>query len=111
MDSTASGPAGRRAHALRAQAQHARAVARDLVALADAAETRLAPVEARMGPGVWAGEAARVAGDGVTLARADLAMAASQLREVAHDLRVTAATLEWRASDLLTGEALTAVTP
>ena len=92
---------GARAAALRAEAEHVREVAHDLEELADQAEGRLASVQARMGPQVWAGQAAQVAMHATATARADLVAAASQLREVAHDLRVGAATMDWRAGDLL----------
>jgi hypothetical protein len=95
-----------RVASLRDEAANAREAATALEVLADETETRLVPVQARMGRRVWTGEAAETARAGMSAARQDLLAAASQLREVAHDLRVSAATLDWRAEDLMAGDRL-----
>lgn len=91
----------RRAQQVGERAERARAAAVSLEEVADEVERRLAPVLARMGPGVWEGRAARQAGTAARDAREDLVVAADALREVARELRMSAATLTWRAEDLL----------
>lgn len=97
--------ARRRAAEVAEQAVRAREVAAALEEVAADVERALAPVLARMGPEVWAGRAARAAATATHDAREDLAVAARSLRDVARDLRLTAATLSWRADELLAGTA------
>jgi hypothetical protein len=92
--------AGGRARSLQRDADRSLEVAAELDRVADEVADRLRPVIARMGPGVWAGDAADHATEAAHAARDDLLVAATSLREVAQDLRVQAATLAWRAEQL-----------
>lgn len=90
-----------RVRTLQRDADRSLEVAAELDRVADEVVDRLRPVLARMGPDVWAGDAADGATDAAHAASDDLAVAATSLRDVAQDLRVRAATLTWRAEQLL----------
>lgn len=92
----------RRGARLLEEADHLRSVATGLAGVADDVERRLDPVVEGLGPPTWTGRAAAVAAEAGEAARADLWVAAGSLRDVARELHLAAAALEWRA-DAATG--------
>lgn len=91
------GLAARRGARLLEEAGRLRSVAAGLAGVADDVERRLDPVVEDVGPPIWTGRAAAVAAEAGEAARADLWVAAGSLRDVARELDLAAAALEWRA--------------